>query len=63
MEFKIGDKVTLKSGGPVMTVESDEGSGRLLCTWFDGKKKLQDGFDSRALKLSSGRPDREMERA
>jgi len=43
-DIKEGDIVALKSGGPVMTVEtiSDyEGTGKndgAYCHWFDGKK-------------------------
>jgi uncharacterized protein YodC (DUF2158 family) len=38
MEFNIGDTVQLKSGGPVMTVESREGNGSLWCVWFSTTK-------------------------
>lgn len=31
--FVAGDQVRLKSGGPVMTVESS-GPGTVTCTWF-----------------------------
>jgi uncharacterized protein YodC (DUF2158 family) len=33
-EIKKGDKVKLKSGGPVMTVESIDGNN-IDCIWFD----------------------------
>ncbi|TDB32569.1 DUF2158 domain-containing protein [Stenotrophomonas sp. TEPEL] len=39
MEFKLGDKVKLKSGGPVMTVSSVSDKG-VECQWFDPKGKL-----------------------
>ena len=32
-EFKVGDAVILKSGGPRMTIETLE-SGRADCVWF-----------------------------
>jgi uncharacterized protein YodC (DUF2158 family) len=32
--FRVGDVVTLKSGGPRMTVVSD-GADELVCQWFD----------------------------
>ncbi len=35
MEFKVGDIVWLKSGGPAMTVEVvHSGSGEVRCAWF-----------------------------
>jgi uncharacterized protein YodC (DUF2158 family) len=40
--FTIGDVVKLKSGGPVMTVDSfDENNSRVWCIWFDEKKTMQ----------------------
>jgi uncharacterized protein YodC (DUF2158 family) len=39
MEFQVGDVVSLKSGGPEMTVESIESDGNVLCTWFDSNKR------------------------
>lgn len=46
MEFKVGDLVKLKSGGPVMTVESvypDEIEGGEIagCVWFEQTGKKQ----------------------
>lgn len=40
--FKEGDIVTLKSGGPKMTVEVAETAwtGHVYCSWFDDKRKL-----------------------
>jgi len=41
-EFKPGDLVCLKSGGPRMTVEGwDEDYQQFLCTWFndDGSRE------------------------
>ena len=35
-QFEAGDKVQLKSGGPVMTVESTE-ENTVNCIWFEGK--------------------------
>jgi len=37
-EFKIGDTVTLKSGGPIMTVEEILSNNHVRCQWFAGKK-------------------------
>ena len=33
-EFKVGDVVQLKSGGPEMTVTGPANSGNVLCAWF-----------------------------
>lgn len=47
--YNVGDKVRLKSGGPVMTVhETDvprpvQYRGNLRCQWFAGKK-LEEGY-------------------
>jgi uncharacterized protein YodC (DUF2158 family) len=41
MEFKPGDVVVLKSGGPEMTVEEIESSGRVKVTWFGDKNQVQ----------------------
>ena len=32
--FNPGDVVRLKSGGPIMTVDKDNGAGKLWCIWF-----------------------------
>lgn len=47
MDLKDGDQVQLKSGGPVMTIESIgsyNGVQKALCIWFDGAKKSSDVF-------------------
>jgi uncharacterized protein YodC (DUF2158 family) len=54
-QFKAGDVVTLKSGGPEMTIDdiSKYGMGstdRAKCIWFDGKKKMEDVFELHSLK-------------
>ena len=55
MTFKIGDVVTLKSGGPTMTVHelgdySPTGPANGAdCVWFDGAKKMSDVFHVDAL--------------
>lgn len=44
-EFKIGDVVRLKSGGPAMTVLGEtrdinrQLTGKLMCTWFESSGK------------------------
>ena len=53
-----GDRVMLKSGGPVMTVQNlgdytmssgiEKGA---LCVWFDGNKPMEMVFDIEALEI------------
>ena len=54
--FKSGDLVTLKSGGPVMTVDTvntnifdDDKMTGVLCVWFVGEKLERVRFDHRAI--------------
>jgi uncharacterized protein YodC (DUF2158 family) len=58
--FKSGDLVLLKSGGPVMTVDTvntdildDNKITGVLCVWFVGDKFERVRFDHRALKPAS----------
>lgn len=57
-EFKVGDVVLLKSGGPDMTVvDLDDYSpmhseNSAKCQWFDGKKKNEDIFAVETLKMA-----------
>jgi uncharacterized protein YodC (DUF2158 family) len=49
--FSVGDKVRLKSGGPIMTVKVG-GTSRsmVICQWFDENGQLRQGrFDAREL--------------
>ena len=39
-QFNVGEVVTLKSGGPLMTIRKIE-SAQALCDWFDAKKERQ----------------------
>jgi uncharacterized protein YodC (DUF2158 family) len=56
-QFRKGDKVKLKGGGPVMTVEGPaseklglkRGGNKLICAWFDEKTLKRDGFDPETL--------------
>lgn len=47
-DFKTGDVVHLKSGGPQMTIEGidtyDEGAVMADCVWFDDKKVRQNAL-------------------
>lgn len=61
-EFKKGDLVQLKSGGPIMTVQevgaySDLGiQDGVNCAWFDAKNTpMNKVFDSAMLKLHKSR--------
>ncbi len=52
MSFKVGDVVQLKSGGPLMTIESitgesymDSAKGDLNCVWFDKNKPESKNFN------------------
>ncbi len=42
-QWKAGDVVMLKSGGPKMTVGTVKADGRVLCEWFDEKNSPQVG--------------------
>lgn len=56
-QFKIGDCVRLKSGGPEMTVEAVE-NDRIRCVWFDSLDELnRRSFSAALLKLTSARGD------
>ena len=45
-EFKEGDVVQLKIGGPKMTIIAlDTSSGEATCSWFAGRKPNEDIFD------------------
>ncbi len=56
-KFKIGDKVTLVSGGPVMTISGHQESGfssllytgNVYCTWFNVDKLERGTFPEDAV--------------
>jgi len=58
-EFKAGDVVRLKSGGPAMTIEGigKYGPGaskdNAKCVWFDGKKRYEQVFELDTLSPAS----------
>ena len=59
--FKKGDEVQLKSGGPVMTIEElgnyQETQGiadGAKCIWFDNKEIKQRVFDVATLEIFTG---------
>jgi uncharacterized protein YodC (DUF2158 family) len=43
-EFAVGDKVQLKSGGPIMTI-SETAKPRLMCVWFVENKRVEHYFE------------------
>jgi uncharacterized protein YodC (DUF2158 family) len=42
-QFKVGDVVQLKSGGPRMTIMRVEDGGYYFCKWFDNKGAIGQG--------------------
>lgn len=52
-EWKPGDLVVLKSGGPVMTINTVFGDGEVRCTWFNGKKHETADVNSATLRLAN----------
>ena len=49
-DFRRGDTVVLKSGGPTMTVSAVEG-GKVICIRFDDEKSVEELFEPTALVL------------
>lgn len=47
--LKIGDLVKLKSGSPVMTVDSVDDRGQCGCKWFLGDEKKSAVFSQESL--------------
>lgn len=48
--LKVGDIVTLKSGGPEMTVSALGLPGTVIAVWFDGNEQLcSDEFNEHCL--------------
>jgi uncharacterized protein YodC (DUF2158 family) len=54
-EFKPGDLVRLKSGGPVMTVdevgEDNSKKPTVYCVWQEGSKKFTNDYPPHTLQL------------
>jgi uncharacterized protein YodC (DUF2158 family) len=56
-DFKKGDIVVLKSGGPKMTVnEPDSYGGNVDTVWFAGAKRETASFDPESLQLAPEDP-------
>jgi uncharacterized protein YodC (DUF2158 family) len=47
-DFRRGDNVVLKSGGPTMTVSAGEG-GKVICIRVDDEKRVEELFEPTAL--------------
>ena len=47
--MEIGDVVQLKSGGPKMTIATEEGELMVKCTWFENEKKKSGHFTLKTL--------------
>lgn len=49
-KFEDGTRVQLKSGGPIMTVDSyDENTKKYLCEWFKDGKLYKESFRETSL--------------
>lgn len=53
--FKIGEVVELKSGGPKMTVEAEVGPLMVKCVWFQDTKLHRGEFKKELLNRSYNR--------
>lgn len=56
-QWKVGDEVQLKSGGPIMTVTGmgdNLGKPLVWCSWFAGKEPKSSTFPPEALKPYRG---------
>jgi uncharacterized protein YodC (DUF2158 family) len=52
-EFKPGDVVRTKGGGPIMTVDARTPSGEVLCTFWKGGARHQESFVEATLEAVS----------
>jgi len=50
MEFKIGDKVSLVSGGPSMTINEEVQQGKYECVWFEKNEPKYHEFKAEVLR-------------
>jgi uncharacterized protein YodC (DUF2158 family) len=44
MQWKTGDDVVLKGGGPTMTVNRILDDGDVYCQWIDGNGDVKEGY-------------------
>jgi len=52
-KFKTGDLVQLKSGGPIMTVQTYASGDYLNCQWFSGTKLADGTFKEDSIQIAS----------
>ena len=51
LNFKVGDLVQLKSGGPVMTIKEISGLDSILCVWFKDVELVSANFLQETLEI------------
>lgn len=51
--MRLGEVVTLKSGGPMMTVIAISKRGACLCGWFDGETFIEHWFAAAVLNIET----------
>jgi len=49
--FIIGDKVKLKSGSPIMTIDFIGLENAITCKWFNSKEYQEEIFDKHSLTI------------
>jgi len=57
VNFKVGDLVQVKSGGPKMTVNDADDSDQIQCQWFSGTKLHSGYFNANSLQKFVEKPD------
>lgn len=50
-QWKAGDVVQLRSGGPIMTVNYADSDGSVSCVWMRGNKLQKETFSNAALQV------------
>jgi uncharacterized protein YodC (DUF2158 family) len=56
-QYKTGEQVRHKSGGPLMIVDTIRGNGTLICKWWNGKVFECDTFAPESLLSADGEGD------
>lgn len=55
-QFKKGEIVILKSGGPEMTIESIDEDNKFVCVWIDKNQAYRFAFEATVLMYPSESP-------